>query len=205
MFFGFDFTKAAVLSLCCVLGNLISQLILNRNSPHPNMQTRALAYWDLVLCFLPGQLCGAAIGILFRDMIPSTVLECVAMVVLTFASTKTYLKGVIAREKEKLPVQQVSEADLQNALLDPSSRKSSFNVESQLSQRINNLSISSVKEIEHPWRTIGIITMFWAIYVSILVSIKFIEKCSAPYLVLILVVYLPLLIQLLWGVNYVQR
>ena len=47
--FGFEFSEAAALSLCSVLGNVCMQLIINRNACHPLDPTRPLAYFDVVL------------------------------------------------------------------------------------------------------------------------------------------------------------
>ena len=51
------FTEATIFSLCTVLGNYISQVVINWNKRHPGDSRRPLIYWDAALILLPAQVC----------------------------------------------------------------------------------------------------------------------------------------------------
>lgn len=190
--FGFEFNKAVVLSLCAVLGNLVSQLTLNHNSHHPSAKSRPLPYWDLILCFLPAQLCGSTFGIAFRNIPPDTVLECIAMVVLIFAGTKTLIKGIGVFKAESQAKSQTDNTKLLN-------QQDFVDAEDFRVPRMES------DDIVYPWEILKAICACWIVYVSIFLVLAFVKSCSTEYFVLLVIVFVPLTIQITWGIRHVQR
>jgi uncharacterized membrane protein YfcA len=93
LFFGFDYEEAVVLSLCTVLGNLLSQLFLNIGKSHPLSYTRPLIYWEIVLILYPAQVAGSNLAIATVKAFPTTVLLIVAIVLVFLVGVKTFMKG----------------------------------------------------------------------------------------------------------------
>lgn len=98
--FGYDYSKATILSLCTVLGNYISQTSINWNKRHPYVPSRPLIYWDAALVLLPAQMGGSALGVILVDMFPETIMLILAIVILIYAGTKTAKKGISLWRKE---------------------------------------------------------------------------------------------------------
>ena len=60
--FNYEYKAAVICSLFSVLGNHLAQTSLNWNKSHPNMKSRSLIYWEVILIVLPAQLAGSNIG-----------------------------------------------------------------------------------------------------------------------------------------------
>ena len=98
--FGYDYSKATILSLCTVLGNYISQTSINWNKRHPYVPARPLIYWDAVLVLLPAQMGGSALGVIIATMFPETIMLILAIFILIYAGVKTGKKGLSLWRKE---------------------------------------------------------------------------------------------------------
>lgn len=211
--FGFDFRKATRLSLCLVLGNLISQFFLNRKSCHPKDPTRPLQYWDLVLVFAPAQLIGSTLGIVFRDTFPETVAESVAGAVLLFAATKSVIKGVHTSRLENTRQSQLSlsvyggETSIDSgALAFSSDPLLSTESGTHTKDRLDALRVSESYESRHviqPWRSIGLLAVAWLIYTGCFSAMAFTDNCSVPYIFLLVIVFFPLGIFVAWSIRHV--
>lgn len=97
---GYDIKSAAVLSLSAILGNTLVQLLINIRTRHPNCVSRMAVYWDMVVVMLPAQLAGANLGVIFADMVPTTVSYIAAILVLLIGGYFTVLKAFHLREME---------------------------------------------------------------------------------------------------------
>lgn len=53
--FGFTYHESVVLSLCTLMGNYVSQVLINIDKRHPSHRTKPLIYWDAVLILLPSE------------------------------------------------------------------------------------------------------------------------------------------------------
>lgn len=209
--FGFDFKKAARLSLCLVLGNLISQFFLNRKSCHPKDSTRPLQYWDLVFVFAPAQLMGSTLGIVFRDNIPSTAAECVAAAVLTFAATKSVYKGIhthrIESRASNLTIS-TNDASIDSGAIMFSTDSKGQPLLAKDEFRSEEPSASESYEsrrVEQPWRPISYLFLAWTVYTACFSAMAFVNACSPAYVSLLVAVYIPLGAFVSWAVNYVSR
>lgn len=89
----YSFQKASILSICCVLGNYSSQVLINWSRHHPLIKQRPLIYWDAILILLPSILGGSNIGVILNKLLPETILDIIAMVVLLYAIYKTAIKA----------------------------------------------------------------------------------------------------------------
>lgn len=102
--FGFKYKDAVVLSLCTVLGNYMSQVYINWKRAHPLMPSRPLIYFELVMVFIPAQLGGNNIGVIFAKIFPETILLLIAMIVVIYALVKTVKKGLYLYQKETIAI-----------------------------------------------------------------------------------------------------
>lgn len=97
---GFPFDTAVILCITVVLGNTLSQVIVNMRKTHPLAETRPLIDFQLVSVFLPAQIGGANVGVLFAPALPSAALMILAMVMLLSVSLKVGRKGLSLYKKE---------------------------------------------------------------------------------------------------------
>lgn len=213
--FGFDFKKATRLSLCLILGNLLSQFFLNRKSCHPRDPTRPLQYWDLVLVFAPAQLIGSSLGIVFRDNIPQAIAESAAAAVLLFAATKSVVKGVQTHRLERIQaavlVMSVDQS-MDSGVLgmgEPSQvSQGLLSDDKHCQDRFAALRLSESYEslrVLQPWSSIGGLFLTWLLYTAAFSTMAFIPDCSPPYVVLLVVVFVPLIVFVMWAVRHVHR
>jgi hypothetical protein len=216
--FGFDFTHSVVLSLCAVLGNIISQFGLNFNARHPEFFPRPLIYWEAVLILLPAQLAGSSIGVLLSEMAPNTALKILAMATLLFAGVKTLLKGLVRYQQESLSKTDVADepkpvmANLSTAsnemplLCDENSRMRSNSLsvnddyEVMALQSLDRTTRVSVKQspAQYPWAIIRTLVCLWIANASLLVSMTQFGKCSWQYFLLLMATF-PLLLSVCVG------
>ena len=178
--FQFSFSKAAVLSLWTVLGNILSQFSLNYNSRHPEKLSRPLIYWDVILVLLPAQLGGASIGVILSDLCPKTILVILAMIILAYAFTKTLRKGIDKYKKETSEL-----LALQDVLITPLVSKHSkediydiddATIEQQLVLRVSEQ--IKITPLEVPWEEIQALIILWIINFSLLVGMNQFGDCS---------------------------
>jgi uncharacterized membrane protein YfcA len=92
--FGFSFTQSVVFSDCTLLGNFISQIIVNFPKHHPAKMTRPVIYIEMILVLLPAQLAGSNVGALLSKILPQSVLYILALCVLLTAGCLTLKKGL---------------------------------------------------------------------------------------------------------------
>ncbi len=101
LLFGFTFEEAVIFSNFTILGNYLSQVIVNSRKHHPILINRPLIYFEIVLILLPCQLGGSNLGALLNIILPAFVLYIIALVVLIVASSLTLRKGLYLWEKER--------------------------------------------------------------------------------------------------------
>ena len=202
--FGFDFKKAAVLSLCVVLGSLSVQQFLNRNSSHPDCVTRPLPYWDFIIVYLPAQLMGSTAGIFVRDMIPQAVLESIAVVVLSIVATKTMVKGLATYNAESLIIKNNSEPE---ATTEKELYINSPLLEHEGGEDIICTSnvVTDGSKLVQPWVSITALTGTGLVYTIIFASTTFVNKCSASHIALLFSVFIPMATLEVWSTRYVSR
>jgi hypothetical protein len=203
--FGFGFTKAAVLSLWTVFGNILAQFSLNYNARHPELMSRPLIYWDVVVVLLPAQLGGASIGVLLSDVCPKTVLILLAMVILLYADTKTLLKGIDKWNKETLHLK--LEASLESPLLDKSTHTEATEdidimIQQELDERVSELIQHTPLEV--PWIQIKALCALWMINAALLVGMNQYGDCSLEKYLFLAATYPVLLSFCIGGFKYVS-
>lgn len=173
--FGFGFSKAAVLSLWTVLGNILAQFSLNYNARHPEKMARPLIYWDVIVVLLPAQLGGASIGVILSDLCPKTILVILAMIILSFACIKTLIKGIDKYKKESHHI--LSEKTLiETPLIEKSEHMDDAAIEQQLDERVSDVIKHTPLEI--PWDEIKALVALWIFNFSLLVGMNQYGDCS---------------------------
>ena len=90
---GFHFDTAVILCITVVLGNTLSQVLVNLYKTHPLDETRPVIDFNLVSILLPAQIGGANVGVLFAAALPSASLMILAMLMLLSVSLKVGRKG----------------------------------------------------------------------------------------------------------------
>lgn len=192
---GFEFSDAVVLSLFAVLGNVVSQVMVNIQGRHPLQKTRPLIYFDAILILLPAQLGGANIGVLIAQVAPHTILKILAMVTLVFACGKTLKKGLArwdAETAKKAPaITEVKSVPIEQPLL-PAAITEETTGHSDL-------------PVEFPSLIIKVLIAVWVVYASIFIAISQVDNCSAEYFVLMFITYPAIVVLIYWGVAYLRR
>lgn len=175
--FGFGFSKAAVLSLWTVLGNILAQFSLNYNARHPEKLSRPLIYWDVVLVLLPAQLGGASIGVLLSDVFPQTCLVILAMIILLYAGIKTLFKGIDKWKKETL---KLSEKQVITTPLVESDSSKTDDVELLIQQELDGRLSELIQHtpLEVPWAEIRALVGLWIVNASLLIGMNQFGDCS---------------------------
>ena len=98
----FTYSDATALSFCCGCGNVLSQLIINFKRHHPLSAFRPIIYYELVAILIPSQLGGNNIGVLLINVLPTSVLMILAVLVLAVGFTMTMKKGIQLSRLESL-------------------------------------------------------------------------------------------------------
>jgi hypothetical protein len=96
----FPLHDAVRLSQCAVFGNSLAQCLINFSRSHPYDITRPLIYYEIVLVMLPTTLLGSFVGVLISKVFPETIILILAMMTLSYAVYRTYLKGQIYYKTE---------------------------------------------------------------------------------------------------------
>ena len=105
---GFIIEEAVPLSHMMVLGNAVAQNIINLQRSHPKEPRRPMVDFDVPLLLLPVQLGGNALGVIFEQVVPKSLLLVLACCVLLLAATKTLVRGVKDFKQERLKVRERS-------------------------------------------------------------------------------------------------
>ena len=198
---GVDFKTAVILSLCTLSGNYLFQVLINITKRHPILPTRPLIYYDIVLVLLPAELGGNNIGVIVASIFPSSVLYILAMAVLCIAAFSTFDKGRLQFEKETAVLQD-------EKLLQPlvSSSHDIRNNRQHLVER--NYSDGDLEEnltpIEYPWFILSIIALVFVCYVGFYLGLNEEQKCTWQYDVILISIYPLLIIELVWGITYLN-
>eukprot|EP00928_Gymnodinium_smaydae_P058962 TRINITY_DN4217_c0_g4_i2.p1 TRINITY_DN4217_c0_g4~~TRINITY_DN4217_c0_g4_i2.p1 ORF type:complete len:555 (+),score=94.34 TRINITY_DN4217_c0_g4_i2:29-1693(+) len=118
---GFELKEAVPLSHVAVLGNAISQVLVTCRLRHPELPARPLVHYELALLMLPAQLSGSSLGVVVGRVMPPTLLICLALCLLVFASLKTAVRGCkvlcAARRKAEPPCRAAMSRQLQDVAL----------------------------------------------------------------------------------------
>jgi hypothetical protein len=203
--FQFGFSKAAVLSLWTVLGNITAQFFLNYNSRHPEKMSRPLIYWDVVVVLLPAQLGGASIGVLLSDVCPKTVLVLLALIILCFANAKTFFKGLDKWKKETIHLK--AESALEAPLMDASNHTEKTEdidilIQQELDERVSEIIHHTPLEV--PWDEIKALCVLWIINAALLIGMNQYGDCSLEKYLFLGATYPVLLVFCIGGFKYVS-
>jgi uncharacterized membrane protein YfcA len=98
--FGYTYKQGVVYSNCTQIGNFVSQVIVNYPKHHPACKTRPLTYVEVILVLLPAQLMGSNVGLLIGKVVPDSVCYILALCVLVFACSLSYMKAMKFHHKE---------------------------------------------------------------------------------------------------------
>ena len=211
-----SYKQSTVLSSCTLVGNYISQVMVNWPKSHPSNESRPLIYWDIVLVLLPCQLAGSFIGTILNTILPEYILYMVALCVLLFAATYAIKKGLYYYHKENTSklIQATLQADptksdnddkswgIQDVVDNPVSRSNS-----QGDLQSFNLDVTAFdsqlargQKVEYPWNTIGVMLLMWIVYCIFLVLSTIRPVCSVVNVAMSLALYPTLILTVVYGV-----
>ena len=218
--FDWGYTRSVVLALVAVFGNLLAQLSLNYNKRHMIVNTRPLIYWDVVRLLCPALLGGSCVGKIVEKILPTTVKESIAFIVLFSVTIKTFIKALHLYKLESINLsnqmienseKKIRLTDLMNTKTD--STHNSHGMNETVEQRISIAKMSfdgegdvfidtELKKLTHgnfepdliyPTDIIGVIVLVWICYAIIFVIIAVCtNRCTPVYWVLEMIVYPPL-------------
>ena len=97
---GFHVQEAIPLSHVGVFGSVFAQNLVNLPRRHPLSSTRPLVDAEIALLLMPCMLLGHTLGVLIGPRLPEVFIEVVAVIVLLFASLKTFHAAWKAFQRE---------------------------------------------------------------------------------------------------------
>jgi len=96
----FTIKEAVPISHIAVMGNALSQLLVNTRLRHPSMPMRPLIHYEIAAVLLPAMLGGNSLGIVVSRVVAPTLLVVLSLALLVMTSFKTAHKGVKAFRSE---------------------------------------------------------------------------------------------------------
>lgn len=227
LIFGYGFNTSVKLSLFAVLGNALAQNILNFGKSHPKYNDLPLIFWELVIILSPAQLGGSNIGNILADILPDSVLYIIALLILLFACYMSTKKG-IKRYHEEVEIDKAKQSltsisTTPNPSLPPTKEEGPHDRNSvssidevdrrtSIAEELNNSKIALgtlakalnqktdlPAPIQLPLRVMLVVFIVWVCYTAIVVSLKFVSKCSTDYYLLFIFLYVPLVGGDVWG------
>lgn len=96
----FTIKEAVPISHIAVMGNALSQLLVNTQLRHPSMPLRPLIHYEVAAVLLPAMLGGNSLGIVVSRIVAPTLLVVLSLVLLLMTSCKTFYKGVKAYREQ---------------------------------------------------------------------------------------------------------
>jgi uncharacterized membrane protein YfcA len=215
---GYDLKSSVVLSLAAIMGNTLSQFVVNSRTRHPECRTRMAIYWDMVAIMMPAELAGSNLGVVFSDSVPSTVSFICALIVLIIGGAFSAKKALHLYELENERAAKKAAVSGHSATVNPMTSAaatvvdesgsgnpsaSTFSIEDSLSAlSVGNgesLRKSEQSAVEIPWRMIGVLAAVWLCYMAIYIVMANIPGCSTSwgvtfsFIYVILAVVAPLL------------
>lgn len=201
--FGYSLKTSIALSLCVVLGNAFAQTLLNIRKRHPKRMELPLIFWELVLLLLPAQMGGSNIGTILSDISPDPVIYVLAFVILAFASTITTMKGLHKWHEESAKTSEaLQQATPTTDTLSPFAENTdrattdshmSFELEPPKADETQpSVDTEGLVALKWPLRTLQTIGLMWVCYTSILIGRVMVNKCSVPYVICYICMYIPL-------------
>jgi hypothetical protein len=159
-------------------------------------------YWDVISVYVPAQICGSSIGVLFRNMIPRTVMESIAMVVLIFAATKTMFKAVQTYRKEQSArkSKELPKTDVDVKLLNFDGAEGDLH-----SHSYGTLEKPTTPKIALPWHQVRSVAAMWVVFAILFACLVLVNKCSAAWWGILACCFIPLVLQLVYAIRMVSR
>jgi uncharacterized membrane protein YfcA len=207
--FGFDIKVAVVYSLMTVLGNHISQTYLNILRPHPNMRSRPLIYWELILIMIPAQLFGTNAAVIFSSVLPSSILLIVAMLILLFASFKSIQKGLYlyaleterTRDELKSTLERRDTPLIQAVDRHSTQQQGYSTTQSTLQQSdthvvlLESTNVSCFGALRFDWHVLCLLMLVWLYFAALYAVLTFVvTKCSVAYFAIFAASLVPVVV-----------
>lgn len=213
LFFGYTFEYSASLSLCVVLGNTISQFLLNAKERNPIHKTKPLIWLELVLILSPAQIAGSNLGSYLAKILPTSSLYIIALLVLLGAIKLTVSKAMRKRNQELADAEFKQKAAEINVTHSPLASNTNHDFNGIETFSGGNAVFAHSNEAEHhsqlpivwPVQVIIVIVIMWSIYLALSVSRALSEKCSDEYIILFVMSYVPLTAWIVWGIWHNRR
>lgn len=214
LIFGYSFETAVPLSQFVVLGNALSQCLVNIQHRNPYRHRKPLIWWELVIVLSPAQLGGSNLGNLLAKIFPDSVMYILALVMLLYATKLSISKGLHRRQEEQMTVKHKDPFPpptspmtptknpmiVDNAVLETSLRKKTEEEEERLS-----ITEDGQHAIQWPRLVLSVILIVWLGYLGLSLGRAQTDTCSDAYIILFVLSYLPLVIGCFWGVWYNRR
>ncbi|CAE7514812.1 unnamed protein product [Symbiodinium natans] len=218
----FTIKEAVPISHIAVMGNALSQLLVNTRLRHPSMPLRPLIHYEVAAVLLPAMLGGNSLGIVVSRVVAPTLLVVLSLALLLMTSCKTFYKGVKAY-REQSRKSSTGSISLQRTFLnfDLHPRSQSVCSDSVLhgrNARSGRRLQSSFSPPEPPldklpmripWKAILFMIAFNIIfcidYLVMAPDVFGVERCSVPYWIALLALYPVVAASVLVAVRFIRR
>jgi uncharacterized membrane protein YfcA len=196
--YGYSYQSCVNYSLFTLLGSYFAQLTINLFRFHPTKKFHPLIAWEVVTVLLPAQLGGSNIGSILGAVFPDSVRYLFALLFLCYACYLTYTKGVHRWEDE------TKEMEEKRKLEEAKGSEIEAPRNSIIEEIGSTVSESDIKRMILPKKNIIAILVMWFSYIAIVVGMNFTKKCSAAFDASMVILYIPLLITVVWGVGVLR-
>eukprot|EP00762_Andalucia_godoyi_P005627 ANDGO_00518.mRNA.1 hypothetical protein NAEGRDRAFT_81115 len=200
--FSFGPHAAIPLSKATAFGTAFASFLVNLRKRHPIDHLRPLIDYDVAFVMEPSILMGGMVGVLLNAIFPGWLIVCLLFVILSWATWKTWTKGVVVwkqeskirrssginTEKKSLLAKEKSDSDFSDLSVSNNSVNQQVNPELQkfILQSHNRFPWTRVLFLLAAWSFVILMAMFRGGHGSSVIGV---EKCSAAFWVLFAVVF----------------
>lgn len=195
--YDYNYQSCVNYSLFTLLGSYFAQLTINLYRFHPTKKFHPLIAWEVVTVLLPAQLGGSNIGSILAGVFPDSVRYIFALVFLCYACYLTYTKGVHRWEDESREMEEQRKLEEAKSEIEAPRNSTIDEIGSTVSE-------ADIQQMILPRKSIIVIAVMWLSYIAIIVGMNFTKKCSTAFDVSMVILYIPLLITIVWGVGVLR-
>ncbi|KAJ0971480.1 hypothetical protein J5N97_019439 [Dioscorea zingiberensis] len=183
---GFDPKTSTALSKCMIMGAASSTVYYNIKLRHPTLDMPIIDY-DLALLLQPMLMLGISIGVAFNVIFADWMVTILLIILFMGTSTKAFLKGVEAWNKETLKKKEAKRLSRLNAGGNedieydslPSGPNNSIQTENEL---ILEPEVPILENIY--WKQLGLLVLVWMAFLMLQIMKNYTVTCSAWYWIL---------------------
>lgn len=227
----FSIKEAVPLSHIAVMGNALSQLLVNTQLPHPSSAIRPLVNYEVACLLLPAMLGGSSLGVVVGKIFPSTLLIVLSLVLLSLTTVKTTLKAYHLSQKSlegtslrgagrdvalrnlpdpsDLAFDEAAPSFLSDSVLVPGGFASPTSRARRNAIREPGEQLLQPGKMQIPWQAIYVMmvfnVLFCADYLILAKDVSGVDKCTPVYWLALVGLYPAVLLSLVFAIRLLKQ